>query len=250
MIWNKLLLLTTLVASLACPVFADEAAEDAPESSILIAPYAWAPSLEGAIGIAGLEVPLEIDINELADGVEIGAMGYLRWQRGRHFFYSEALGLKFSDSEFEPLFDHDVAADLRFVEVGYGQQLDFSWQGYPYRVLPYVGVRYLRLGVDVEGILGNIKSTEKWMDLALGMIVSVPLGDRFSASAKLDGAGFDLAYSRYWNVIVGVDYHFNEAWSVSVGYRYAEFVSDAESGHTLSLDMTGGGAIAGLQFEF
>jgi opacity protein-like surface antigen len=238
--------------ALASVAQAEDSRMDA-EKSWFIAPYLWGPNVKGDVGIAQLSVPLDVSVEELGSGIELGAMGYIRWTRDRMFLYAEGLGLDFEDESFAAFFDQHVHSQVVFAELGIGRHwrwdVTFPTRG-ELQLSPYVGARYVWLNVKARSVVQTLKAEDTWQDLALGVMLQGPLYGKFSYVMKADAAGFNLDHDRYWNFIGGVAYEFNPTWMAVVAYRVSRFDADQGGGNDLDLSLRAAGPLVGVALQF
>lgn len=256
------------------PLASDQAGDSvAPaRSGFTIAPYLWAPSIKGPVGAGTTRQSIDLSGSDLIDGAESGLMGYLRWTFGRQFVYFEGIDASWEDESFESFFRQDVDSSITFLEAGYGHEFRLESTVLPRGHLwlsPYVGVRYASLDVmiglvdPIQTFLQNpaaallalqqrvpMEVNEEIVDAALGLFVDLPLSKRLSFLLKLDGAGFDLDQSRYWNAAGTFGYDFSQRWSILAGYRIARIEAEAGSGNELNLDWRLSGPIGSVSFTF
>jgi opacity protein-like surface antigen len=243
----------TAAASLLLASGAEAAAAGSDSDHWLIAPYLWAPHLKGKVGLGPLSVPLDIKPQELAGGINAGAMGYLQWSNERHFFYLEGIGIQFADRKFQPLFNQSVKAEVLFSEIGYGRRYPidslFSTRS-RMRLSPYIGVRHIRADARVDSPLLGLDADERWLVPAVGVIVEAPLTQRLGWMMKLDGAGFGIDHNRYWSGLAGLTFSATDSLALAATYRIARFHAQPGSGNDLDLHLRGSGPQVGLTLSF
>jgi hypothetical protein len=215
-------------------------------SGWLLAPYLWAPSLKGRVGIAGSEVSTNVSARELAGGLDAAAMGYLRWTRGPQFLYAEALGVRFHDRRFEPLFNQDVEAEIALFEAGYGRHFQVGLL----QLSPYAGLRYASIEAAIRNPQQALSADERWLDPALGLIAEAPLYRRLSGLLKLDAAGLGLGRDHYWNGIAALRYPLGRSFSIGLGYRWVRFNAEPGGDNELKLRLRGDGPEMGVTYSF
>jgi hypothetical protein len=222
------------------------------DSGWLIAPYLWAPNLDGSVALGELRVPLDVGIDELAGGLRAAAMGYLQYRHGRHFVYLEGLGLRFKDERFAPFFDQSVRAQVSLVELGYGRLYRVDRLGPlpgPVHVSPYIGLRHATLDVRIDNPQQSTVADESWIDPALGLIVEIPLHGSWDSIVKLDAAGLGVGRDHYWNAIGMLRYTVDAHWSLAAGYRIARFDAEPGGGNDLDMSLRGSGFKLGLTYR-
>lgn len=224
-----------------------------PDDHWSIAPYLWAPHLKGDVGAGPLNIGLDIKPQEMAGGVNAGAMGYGRWSDGRQFVYVEGIGLQFADREFKPFFNQAVKSELLFAEIGYGRHyyadVSFPAQG-RMQISPYVGARRIQMDVAVNSPFLALKVDERWTDPALGVILMAPLYKRVGYVAKLDGAGFGIDNNHYWSAVGGLTLDATHAFTLVATWRYTKFTAKPGGGNDLKMKLHGSGPMVGLSYSF
>lgn len=218
-----------------------------------IAPYLWAPSFRGRVGIAGQSVPLDVGVRELAGSVKAGAMGYVRVRKGHHMLYAEGLGFDFEDRSLEQFNDLPTKAQAVFAEVGYGYRFAMESalpNGGVIDVTPYIGVRHASLDVkaDVPFPFQDLSANERWLDPVLGLLIEGPVRGRLGYALKIDGAGFGLGRDHYASGALYFIYGLGEHWFVGGGYRLSRFHADPGGNNGLDLRLLGSGPALGLGY--
>lgn len=218
-----------------------------------VAPYLWAMQVEGSIGIAGMSVPVDVGLSELAGQVKAGAMGYVRRVEGPNMVYLEGLAILFDDESLDLFRDLPVAAEVVFAEAGYGRRFPLESalpNGGTITVTPYIGLRYALLDVTIESRFRTLTADEEWIDPALGVLVEGPIRGGLSYAFKLDGAGFGLGHAYYSSAAIYLGYQLSRRWTVAAGYRIARFDARPSGGNDLEMDLRGYGPKLGLVWTF
>ena len=230
----------------------DGSTETADKPGPVIAPYAWAINMTGTVGLNGLAVPLNLQTAELLRGVKSAGMGYLQWPTTHGFFYAEGLGIDFGQKKFQPLFNQSVEASLYMGEIGYGWNFDVDTR-YPVdgvtQISPYLGARKINVKVKVDGPLLVQTVKQDWLTPVIGVIAQGPLCHKLAYVVKLDAGGFNRQGSDYRSALAMLRYSFDSHWAVALGYRASRFKS-SDTGNGLTMDLTGKGPLAGLQYTF
>jgi hypothetical protein len=258
---NRTVLLLSLMSALCGAASGIAAADTVPPapaihdgtSSWTITPYLWGPDIKGSVSLGNLAVPLDVGIKELGSGIKFGAMGHVQWRRDHHFVYFEGLDLAFGNRAFAPFFAQNIKASVIFVEAGYGrlyqQKLSILTHG-PLRLSPYVGLRHVRLAVEVINSLQSLQVRDTWLDPAIGVIAEAPLSGSLSLALKSDVAGLGVGHDHYWNWIASFRYRFNPTWTVAAGYRATGFHADPGDGNQATLRLRGNGPLLALSASF
>ena len=214
--------------------------------SLTLAPYVWAPDLSGSVGFGGINVPLQLRASQLFKDVQTGGMGYARWQKHDHFVYLEGIFIDFSANSFAPFFGQSVESSLRFGEFGAGTERGIKLMSRDARLSAYGGVRYTRLKARVAGNFLNAESVDRWIDPALGILLEVPVADRFSIITKIDAAGFGISKNHYYSALGVLEYRVTKRATLAGGYRWASAHYASADGLGFVLD--GRGPMAGLRY--
>lgn len=238
------------------------------ESTWLIAPYAWAPGIKGPVGVGNTRQQIDRSTRDMISDLKGGAMGYLRWNRDRHFVYFEGVGASWRDTNFDSFLGQNVDSEIIFLEAGYGQYFRLDWALMPQnelRLSPYIGVRYASMDVDIqfdrpiEGFLEDPGAvfealqegvpqdvSEEAIDLALGLFTDMPLTRSLSLQLKLDAAGFGLGRTRYWNGAAAFGYSFGSHWQAFGGDRSSRIEATAGGDNELNLNWRLSGPLLSL----
>lgn len=220
-----------------------------------IAPYAWVPNFSGEVGISGQKVTIDVDPEELAGSIKAGAMGYVRWVKGRHMLYAEGLGFDFEDRSLEQFNDLPTTAKALYVEAGYGYRIPLESalpNGGVITLTPYLGLRHASLDVaaDVPFPFQDLAADEQWQDPVLGLFVEGPVRGRLSYALKIDGAGFGIGRDHYSSGALYFVYTLGEHWFMGAGYRISAFHAEPGGDNDLELRLLGRGPALGLAYTW
>ncbi|HBH29834.1 MAG: hypothetical protein N839_0015045 [Desulfofustis sp. PB-SRB1] len=213
--------------------------------------YLWYASIGGSTAVGG---DLEIDANDLIDGLNMAFMGNIAARKNRWGIMVDALYLNASDSQ-------NTMVGPTGVNVGV--ELD-GWVVNPmagYLVVNsdiffmnlVAGTRYLSLSTDVNlrnadpgGApfnMGVSESGSNW-DAMIGVRGELSLNSEWFVPYHLDIGAGDSDFT--WQAFAGLGYRF-KSFDVLIGYRYLywDFDDNAALG---DLDLSGVGA--GIRFYF
>lgn len=239
----------------------------AKHNRLLLAPYAFIPSIEGRSEALEMKTEFEYDAKELASGLNLGGLAYLQWDRGRDFLYFDGLGVRYKDrlSEFR---ERRLSIEIALLEIGYGRKFCIASKRLDTNCTigfdPYLGIRHSRFNVSakineggLEGLLISLsdlpdsyQAKERWLDPVAGFISHYQLSQRNRLYLKADAAGLGLGRNDYWNIMGFLNFQLSAHWSVSAGYKATEF--DAKSGgeNKLNLKLRARGPIAGIIYSY
>ncbi|MEQ9586423.1 MAG: autotransporter outer membrane beta-barrel domain-containing protein [Parvibaculaceae bacterium] len=209
-----------------------------------IAPYLWAPTIEGRLNFGEVAVNLSLPPVELASDLNGGFMGAGRLTKDNAFLIGEALWLDYENEAFEPFFNQEVHTQLGFAQVAAGWRFDQG--GHRWTLAPYVGVQHVNLTSDIRGSLGSLSLNEQWTSPAIGGIAEAHITSRLSLSAKADYADH-FSDGRLLSLFGVVNYAFSEDVTVSLGYRWAE--GKLKGAEDFVLDLDAAGPVAGVRWQ-
>lgn len=202
----------------------------------LLAPYLWAPMMDGTVGANGNTANVNLSFSELIDllpDLNGAAMGHVEVGKGSRGLLLDALVLQVTPTERGPLGGTiDVETNLTVIEaLGTLRVLGTApGEGAPSDVAFDVlgGIRYYDVmgGVTIHPALGPVVSseqTENWVDLVIGCRTAIALTDSLDGFVRGDIGGFGIGTSsRFaWNLTAGFEYACisHPGWSALLGYR-------------------------------
>lgn len=242
---TRLLILAAASLAAGPPALADE--EVTSKVQLIVAPYAWVPTIKGNTALGPLSIPVTVTPGDLAEGIKIGGMGNFRIETKREFLFAEAIIADYDNKRFRPFFGQSLTSKIRFVELGGGLHRTVRiGPDATLRISPYAGIQYLHIDSLVTGSLLTATANGGWTNPVAGVIVEVPVSGRLALVGKLDGAGFGITDTDYRSLAVLTDVHITKRLSLNAGYRWAKGHYGNDTG--LALDLTGAGPEIGLRF--
>jgi len=258
-------LIAVLAASPASPSPAEDSKPAVPADShawhFTVAPYAWALSLNGKIGVGKRDTTVDasfIDILRESNSL-IGIEGHVEAQRDRFGFFFDGIYTIISASLHESAGDRFVTADLN---VNVDTEMAILEAGGFYRVVDQyplwkptetigggtfifdvlAGARYTYLGVSANTKLGvderafkrDVDGSHDWVDPFIGGRLMLGIADSVDFTLRGDIGGFGVGSDFTWNTQALVGYRFTllgakaEAWG---GYRALSQDYTDGSGH-------------------
>jgi hypothetical protein len=246
---NNFIIILTLFFTATGHVSANE---DEPWS-FTFAPYLWLAGQQGTVGtLAGLPAS-EIDVStgDILDNLDIGLMGVAEARKGRFGVVTE-------------LFYIGITADANtpgpfFSSTAYEQEfLALSIAPF-YRIINkketsldiLAGLRWWHLDNELElsaGLLParTVQTDEDWFDPIVGIKGRTMINANWFATGWAVSAVAGDSDSA-WDVFAGIGYAFNDARSLTIGYRHQEV--DYQSGSFL-YDVETSGPLLGYVFRF
>jgi hypothetical protein len=224
-----------------------QAEEETSKAQLVLAPYAWIPTIKGSTALGPLSVPVRVTPRDFAEGIKIGGMGNIRLERTRDFIFAEAIIADYDNKKFRPFFGQSLTSKIRFFEFGAGIHRTIKvGPRTTIRLSPYAGAQYLHIQSFVTGDLLTATANGKWINPVAGAIVEIPVNKRLGLIGKLDGAGFGLSDTNYQSLAVLTDLRITRGLSVNAGYRWGKGHYKSDTG--LALDLNGEGPQIGLRY--
>jgi hypothetical protein len=212
-----------------------QAAEAAPTWA-LVAPYVWAPMMDGTVGANGNTTDVNLSFSDLLDLVPDlngAVMGHLEVGKGPRGLLLDALIMELSPSRRGPgggrinlesnLTVFEALGTLRLLGAAPGEAAPSD-----ITVDVLGGLRYYDVmgGLTISPVIGptiSAEQTENWVDLVIGGRTGVALTESLAGFMRGDIAGFGIGTSsRFaWNLTAGFEYHCvsHPGWSTVLGYR-------------------------------
>lgn len=215
------------------------------------APYLWASSMEGTIGIGDVEAEADLSFSDLLENLEIGFMGTYRASRDRYSVVVDAIymGLGMVQKGPAGIVKSDVDVDQIGLEVDLGYELSEA-----FTVLG--GARYVDLDthIRVSGPLDASASAHQeydWIDPVVGLQWHRPLSDRWSVMLHGDAGGFGVGSQFAWQAIAVLRWQFSSTAGAALAYRYLDIdYEEGRGANRFKYDVATSGPALGLVFTF
>lgn len=214
-------------------------------------PYGWLSGLEGAAGVGGQSVNLDVGFDDVLDALDVVWMQTFEMRKGRFGLLSDFMYVKLSTSA--PL--RGVVSSGADFEI---RQLMLGFYG-AYRILEndrttvdlVAGTRYLWVKESLTLLPGSAggpfagTASRAWWDGVGGVRANHALSDRFFLSfyGDIGGGGSDLT----WQLFGAMGYKVCPNASLLAGYRYLSY--DYEDGGFI-YDIDTKGPIIGMSIAF
>lgn len=216
-----------------------------------IAPYLWASSMEGTVGIGDVDAEASLSFSDLLENLELGFMGTYRASRDRFSVVVDAIymGLGMVQEGPAGVLKSDVDVDQIGLEVDFGYDI-----GEGFTVLG--GGRYVDLDthVRVSGPLDATTSAHQeydWIDPVVGLQWHRPISDQWSVLLHGDAGGFSVGSQFAWQAFAILRWQFSPAIGAGLAYRYLDI--DYEHGrgaNRFKYDVATSGPALGIVFTF
>lgn len=254
-----------LACATAATALAEDPAHDQPADDrgweFTVAPYLWAASLDGDVGIGPLEADVDVGFIDILKDLSLAGMLHAEARNGDLGGFANLFFVRTKDESSGDI-DVDVKNDTAYIALG-GFYRVYDWQwgesagGEPLRlaVEPYAGLRwsYLRAEIEPSGGPVNLPQadrSESFVDPLVGLRLASRLTERWSAFVAADGGGFGVGSDYSWNVQAHARYRlsvFGTPASLDIGYRALHQKYDDDD---FEWDVTTHGPILGLAFAF
>ena len=250
------LALAGFAVSVCAPaVSAEEPVEEGPlkrnDWTISVAPYIWGISLDGTLGLEGLETDLDVPLKEVLKSLNSMMMLDLSVHKGRFGLFINPLyanlGVEQNQAVLQgTILQRNVNVDLtlRMLVFGFG----VGYRLGPFAlgdqengrtpavtVEPYVGGRWTDINAKVwvtAGVARKFDQNVGWVDPMFGVMTDWDLYPRWNLKLGGDVGGFGVGTDLAWSatLLAGYRFHFSPRimGNVLFGYRvlYQDFESD------------------------
>lgn len=211
----------------------------------MIAPYVWAASLQGTVGVGELpSIDIDAGFDDILRNLDMAAMTVIELRYQRFGVYADIV---FTNIRV----DGNLPRDILFENADVKNELFIGTFGGAYRVVEVerghldllAGARAwsvdTRLNLD-GGVLDDqeFESNENWVDPVIGLKGRLNLGYGFHFNGLAHIGGFGVASDLTWDVFGGIGYEFNEMVSAIAGYRHLEVDYD-NSGFSFDVELSG-----------
>jgi hypothetical protein len=200
--------------------------------------YLWATSLDGTVGIRGVEQEIDQSFSDLVDDLDAALSLRFESHKGKWGYFLDGMYVKLEPSASTPAGNIDTTVKNFIFEGGGVYRINHEVQA-------LYGVRYQSMDVDIDLPQRSIGGDEDWIDAFVGMRW-VPLHtDKWRIWLRGDVGAGDSDF--VWNAVVGAGYLFNRNWSAVLAYRVLS--TDLEKdGFKWDMDYSGLGLAVGYTF--
>lgn len=229
--------------SLAGPLQADAG----PEWEFIVAPYLWLANLGGAVGVAGNQIPIDVEFSDLVDNLDFGGSLLFEGRKGEWGFSVDGTYIALSgEGNPLPTPDADVDIDVGLLEVDATYRALESEGG---MVEIIFGLRYLDLTTRVafQGPPGTKRGSVDFVDPVIGVRGQWALGERWNLALRIDIGGFGVGseFSSQLGALFG--YKLSKAWNLALGYRGLAVNVDKDN---VNVDAQIWGPVFGVGYSF
>jgi hypothetical protein len=197
--------------------------------------YGWATSLDGEVGVRGLE-PVDVDISfkDILENLDGAVMGSFYATNGRFVVLTDLVWAKISDEVDVGPFGGTVSFEQRQLIAsavgGYVLPLDVPGL----QLSPTAGIRYNRLKAEINFdpalLPGNFEAegTKNWVDPIVGALMHYDINANWFVNLYADVGGFGVGSDLTAQGFAAVGYRWSDTISTAFGYRvlYTDYDKD------------------------
>ncbi len=277
---TKVVVVLAMVGFVFCafaPAVSAETVEEGPLKrngwTISVAPYLWGISLDGELGLEGIETDVDVPLKDLLKSLNSMIMLDLSAHKGRLGFFISPLyanmGSETNQTILEgTIFKQNVNVDmtLRMLILGFG--VGYRLGPFPLgaqengrtpavTVEPYFGGRWTDMDVKLyvtDATTRSYNQNTGWVDPIVGLMSTWDLYPRWNLMLSGDAGGFGVGTDLSWSatLLAGYRFHFSPRimGNVLFGYRalYQDFESD--SGERFEYDTYMHGPYVSVSIDF
>ncbi len=211
------------MAGTSSPSFVESLAPAAPSPwSCTVNLYGWAESLDGAVRVHNIPLPVFVTTSELLSHLDFAAMGSVEVNYGRWGFLAD---MNYANIGISQPIDH-IFSNLGTVE--YKQEQFLGNFVATYQLVKnesvdfdlYAGGRLNWLKMDLnDGQLLAKSDSKSWMDPIIGCRLQSELSHSFFVRVAGDYGGFSIASTATFQAMGGFGYRVCKEGSILLGYR-------------------------------
>ena len=220
--------------------------------------YGMGAAIDGEARIGDLTVPVDVNMSDLFDALEFGAMGAWRMENDTWSFTLDAtyMGLGGSHKSNRGLVKGDADID----QVTLMGTLGRRWTEH---VEFLASLSYFDLSADlrlattapVTGVVTVREASQgaSWVDPLIGLQYNVPFADRWRFNLRGDIGGFGVGSDFSYQALVNLGWQATDTTRLVFGYRLIGFDyedGDRGSRHYQRYDLTEQGPLAGIAVSF
>jgi len=237
-----------MILSVAAPAAA-QAKDD--EWEYTVAPYLIFASMDGTLGVRGLEA--EVDTYTLSN-LQGGFLGYFEARKGNWGFGADVVYMALGSSTDRLNIDPSQAAFLFLATRRLTPTLDLQF-GARWNVVRG-RIEFKDNSVVLAGTV--VEETKQWVDPVVGLRWKQPLGERWLVSVPANVGGFGVSSSIAVDVFPTLQYKLGRHAWVGGGWRflYMDYETGYEDGvpipgeDAFRYDMITSGPVLGVAFRF
>jgi len=216
-----------------------------------LAPYLWASSMEGTVGVGDVEAEADLSFGDILDNLEFGFMGSYRASRDRYSIVVDAIYMGLGMVQEGPggVLKSDVDVDQVGLELDFGYDL-----GEGFTVLG--GARYVDLEthIRVSGPADASASAHRkydWVDPVIGLQWQHPVSEQWSVTLHGDAGGFGVGSQFAWQAFAVLRWQFLPTIGAALAYRYLDIdYEEGRGANRFKYDVATSGPALGIVVTF
>ena len=221
------------------------AAQESDSWEFRVTPYLWMLGMDGTTAVLGDDVPVDASFSDILDLLNIALSVNMELSKGKVFFVLDAMYAALeTDFEAPGPVAGDINIDLIIADLAVGYKVNDNFD-------LYAGARLYDQEIGITPtMLAKVTLGDDWTDFILGFRVHNDMSEKWSFTARLDGAVSGDSESA-WYVQAVFLRHFSKNRHLDLGWRYYDV--DYESGSGLmrfKWDVAHSGPVIGYSWEF
>lgn len=273
-----------LVLAIAClafcaiaPAVSAEAVEEGPlkrnDWTISVAPYMWGLSLDGQLGLEGIETDVDVPLKDILKDLNRMIMLDLSVHKGRFGLFINPLYANMGGEKNQTILEGtilkqnvNVDTTLRMLIFGFG--VGYRLGPFPLgaqengrtpavTVEPYFGGRWTDMDVQLyvtDATTRSYNQNTGWVDPIVGLMTVWDLFPRWNLSLSGDAGGFGVGTDLSWSatLLAGYRFHFSKRIMGNVLFGYKALYQDfeADDGARFEYDAYMHGPYISLSLDF
>lgn len=217
-------------------------------------PYIWFAGMHGTVGLDGHESSVDASFGDIANYLNLGAMGSFEARYNRVIIPVDFIWLKLSDEKGLPQTDDYDSIKTTLKESILTPKIGYRiTDGKKIKVDALFGLRYWHMNNELIGVVGgnkvaSVSASTDWVDgVAGGRILLAVSPKAFLVIAGDAGGG--SARSDY-QVGGGLGYQISRKWVLMAGYRYLSLNYRPNGPRQFVDDVIMPGLIVGATYNF
>jgi hypothetical protein len=228
-----------------------------------ITPYLFGASLDGTVGIRGVNADVKVPLSELLQSLDSTFMATVEARKDDWIILFDGMYFRFEGEGARswqgPL---GIGSATGTLEATVTQQFYHPSLGYrvvdgPITVDGFGGVRYTQADTELvltattgpllpDGTL-SMRARKSWWDPVVGIRTTLPLAQNWSLLGYFDVGGFGVGSDITYQAIAGVTWQFGRHFSAKTGYRYL-YQDFEEDGFVWDMSLQGFFVGLGIRF--
>ena len=199
-------------------------------------PYLFAAGLDGTTGVLGVTADIHVPVEKLVQQLDSAFMGNLVARKGDWFFAFDVFYVRLAGEAARSWQGPGgIGGATGELDATVSQQIYEPSLGY--RAIDgrttldvVAAARYTRINTELNlittsgGLLPggtrSVSGSESWWDPVVGVRVTFPFAENWSAVGYVDAGGFGVGSDFTYQAMAGASWQFAKDYSAKAGYRY------------------------------